>query len=178
MEKRRSMFAPFAPPDSRRERPLKDRSCYDSVIPSEARNPPRKNEKDPSPSARLGMTAMTPEFFIRLLDEAYEKRAWHGPNLRGSFRGVSAEQAVWRPEFERHNIQEMAVHCAYWKYAVRRKLTGEKRGSFPRKGSNWFLAKEADEKQWREDLKLLSTEHRALREAVLEVPPQRLRDMA
>jgi len=121
---------------------------------------------------------MTPEFFIRLLDEAYEKRAWHGANLRGSLRGISAEQAVWRPEFERHNIQELAMHCAYWKYAVRRKLTGEKRGSFARKGSNWFLAEEPDEKQWREDLKLLSAEHRALREAVEEVPPQRLRDMA
>jgi hypothetical protein len=121
---------------------------------------------------------MTPEFFVRLLDEAYEKRAWHGPNLRGSLRGISAEQAVWRPEFERHNIWELATHCAYWKYAVRRKLTGEKRGSFARKGSNWFLAEEPDENKWREDLKLLSSEHRALREVVMDVPPQRLRDMA
>jgi DinB superfamily len=61
---------------------------------------------------------------LRLLEEAFQKQAWHGPNLKGSLRGLTAEQAAWRPDPTRHNIWELAVHCAYWKYAVRRKLTG------------------------------------------------------
>ena len=112
---------------------------------------------------------------LRILDEAYEKKAWHGPNLRGTLRGVSAEQAAWRPAPDRHNVWELALHAAYWKYASRRRLTGEKRGAFPAGGSNWFRRPEsATEKAWRADLALLDREHRRLRAAVAAIPAGRL----
>ncbi len=104
---------------------------------------------------------------LRILDEGYEKRTWHGPNLRQSLRGVSAEQAAWRPAPGRHNIWELAVHAAYWKYVVRRRLRGDPRRSFPLKGSNWFVRPVSlTEQAWREDRALLEQEHRNLREAV------------
>jgi len=105
---------------------------------------------------------------LRMLDEAYDHRAWHGTNLRGSLRGLNARQAAWRPAPRRHNIWEEAVHAAYWKYAVWRRLTGEKRGSFALKGSNWFArpADLATEAAWRADLALLESAHRQLRAAV------------
>lgn len=115
---------------------------------------------------------------LALLDEAYEKKAWHGPNLRGSLRGLSAREASWRPAPGRHNVSELVVHAAYWKYAVRRRLTGEKRGAFSRKGSNWFAGGEASESAWRSDRDLLETEHRRLREGVAAFPPERLRDLS
>jgi hypothetical protein len=112
---------------------------------------------------------------LRLLDEAYERKAWHGPNLRGSLRGLTARQAAWRPGRGRHNIWEIALHCAYWKYAVRRRLTGEKRGSFAVAGSNWFARPAGHtEKAWRGELKLLEQTHRALRRAVAAFEPARL----
>ena len=108
------------------------------------------------------------QLILTLLDEAYEKRTWHGPNLRQSLRGVSARQAARRPAPGRHNIWELAVHAAYWKYAVRRRLTGGKRGSFVLKGSNFFRRPvELSERTWREDCALLEREHRALRAAVV-----------
>jgi uncharacterized damage-inducible protein DinB len=104
---------------------------------------------------------------LAFLDEAYVRKAWHGPNLRGALRGVSARDAAWRPAPGRHNVWELALHAAYWKYAVRRRLTGERRGAFPAKGSNWFArGSAAGEKRWRGDLALLEREHRALREVV------------
>ena len=107
---------------------------------------------------------------LSIFDEAFERKAWQGTNLRGSLRGVTAREAAWRPAPGRHNIWELALHAAYWKYAVRRMLTGEKRGSFPREGSNWFkrpaAASGAAEKAWRADVALLSAEHRRLREAI------------
>lgn len=110
------------------------------------------------------------------LDDAYERRAWHGPNLRGCLRGVTARRAAWRPAAGRHNIWELAVHCAYWKYAVWRRLTGEKRGSFPFEGSNWFRRPLSPmEKTWRQDLALLDEQHRNLRRAIARLPPRRLR---
>ena len=104
------------------------------------------------------------------LDEAYDRKGWHGTTLRGSLRGLTAEEVLWRPAPRRHNIWELAQHCAYWKYAVRRRLTGEKRGSFAMKGSNWFAAGTADERGWREILRLLDDEHQRLRSAIESLP--------
>ncbi len=116
---------------------------------------------------------------IRTLDESYEKKAWHGPNLKGSIRGLSPEQAAWRPDPLRHSITEQVVHAAYWKYAVRRRLRGDERGSFPLKGSNWFpVAGPISAEEWKSHTALLDSEHRLLRLAILEFPAERLFDLA
>ena len=119
-----------------------------------------------------------PPAIARLLvqiDQAYDRRSWHGTNLRGSLRGLTVAQAAWRPGTTRHNIWELAVHAAYWKYAVCRRLTGERRGSFPLKGSNWFRRPvESTERAWKSDLALLSDSHVRLRHAVASLPPARL----
>src|SRR5262245_21298114 len=112
---------------------------------------------------------------IRLFDEAYSRKAWHGPNLRGSIRGVGAQEASWRPAAKRHCIAEIVTHAAYWKYAVRRKLVGADRGSFPWKGNNWFpVVGRLDPRTWTASVRLLDGEHRALRAAVLTIPPRDL----
>jgi hypothetical protein len=102
---------------------------------------------------------------LALLDEAYEKKTWHGPNLKQSIKGVTAKQAAWRPGPGRHNIWEVTLHAAYWKYALRRRIEGGKRGSFVLKGSNFFARPEKgklNEAAWSADKKLLEREHWAL----------------
>jgi hypothetical protein len=112
---------------------------------------------------------------LSIIDEGYEKQAWHGPNLKGSLRGVKAREASWRPGPDRHNIWELLRHVAYWKYVNRRRLTEEKRGSFPLAGSNWFAPPEAPtEKAWRADIALLDEQHRRLREVISALPPKGL----
>ena len=106
---------------------------------------------------------------LALFTEGYSKKTWHGPNLRQSLKGISAKQAAWRPAPGRHNIWELALHAAYWKYAVRRRIEGGKRGSFVLKGSNFFPRPEkgqATAAAWRKDLALLDREHRALELAI------------
>jgi hypothetical protein len=115
------------------------------------------------------------ENLLGLLDEGYRHAAWHGPNLRGSIRGLTARGAAQRPRAGRHNIWEIVVHAAYWKYAVRRRLVGEKRGSFSLRGSNWFDRPiDRSEKAWRADVALLDAEHQKLREVVSTLPPEEL----
>jgi hypothetical protein len=113
------------------------------------------------------------------LDEAYDRRSWHGTNLRGSLRRLSRDVARWRPAPDRHNVWELVVHAAYWKYAVRRRLTGAKRGSFPLEGSNfWVRPQEDSDTEWRRDVALLASEHRALRAAVSGFPAAKLPQLA
>jgi len=121
------------------------------------------------------------ELLLRMLAEGFTRPAWHGPNLRQSLKGVRAKHAAWRPAQGRHNIWELALHSAYWKHAVRRKIEGGKRGTFVLKGSNFFTRPDkrgATEAAWRADLALLENEHRALEQSVRRVlktnPPRKL----
>ncbi len=114
----------------------------------------------------------TDRVLLALLDEGFSRKTWHGPNLVQSLRGLNAKQAAWRPAPGRHNIWEVALHSAYWKYAVRRRLEGGKRGSFVLKGSNFFSRPEKDratEKAWKADRELLAKEHQALRAAMEKI---------
>jgi len=113
---------------------------------------------------------------LRNLDQAFDAKAWHGTNLRGSLRGLKLDELAYRPAPGRHNIWELALHCAYWKYAVRRRLTGEKRGSFSLAGSNFFPRPQGDPAvaTWRADLELLDECHAALRAVVAALPARRL----
>jgi uncharacterized damage-inducible protein DinB len=126
-------------------------------------------------SRRTGRAGGEIGVLLHLLDEAYEKAAWHGPNLKGSLRGVSARRAAWRPGKGRHSVRDIVLHAAYWKYVVRRRLTGEERGSFPIAGSNFFDLPAPSEKAWRSEREILDAQHRALRAAVAAFPPGRLR---
>jgi uncharacterized damage-inducible protein DinB len=122
---------------------------------------------------------MTPstelEQLLSIFDQAYNSRSWHGTNLRGSIRGLSAPRAAWRPAPGRHNIWELVVHAAYWKYVAWRRLTSSTRGSFPLDGSNWFeRPRDATLAAWRSDIALLEQMHRTLRSAVAELNPRDL----
>ena len=104
---------------------------------------------------------------LSTIDTAYNHKSWHGTNLRGSIRGLTARRAAWRPAAGRHSIWELVVHAAYWKYVALRRLTGAPRGSFPLKGSNFFTrGAVVSDAAWRADVALLDRTHRALREAV------------
>ncbi len=125
---------------------------------------------------KTGQSNAEVEQLLALLDEAYEKKAWHGANFKGSIRGLLPKQALWRPAPARHNIWEIVVHAAYWKYTVRRRLLSEKKGSFPLKGSNWFPRGDGlNLADWRHDLALLEETHLTMREAIARLTSKELR---
>jgi hypothetical protein len=114
---------------------------------------------------------------LEMIDQAFDRRSWHGTNLKGSIKGMSAADAAWRPARGRHNIWELVVHAAYWKYIVRRRLLSEAKGSFPLKGSNWIERPskgEVSEAAWKADVKLLTDSHKSLRQAIAALTPEAL----
>lgn len=125
-------------------------------------------------------SAPTPvPLLLHIIDQAYDTKAWHGTTLRGALRGLTVDVAVWRPAPDRHNVWEYLLHAAYWKYIVRRRLTGDKNLSFPRKPSNWpGYPDDPNPKDLKADLALLGAEHRLLRDVVSGFPARRLDDRA
>lgn len=118
------------------------------------------------------------DLLLQILDQAYDRRAWHGTNLRGSIRGLTLKEALWRPAADRHNIWEIVLHAAYWKFCVRRHVSGNRDLKFPRQGSNWFdLPEPGLAAQYKADVALLGREHAALRKAVGGLPASRLKKM-
>ena len=115
------------------------------------------------------------EVIILQLEQAFQRRSWHGTNLMGSIRGLKPAVAAWRPHPSRHNIWELILRAAYWKYAVYRRLSGKARGSFPLKGSNFFPRTEekATDAALKADIKLLKEQHAMLVDAVRGLDPSR-----
>jgi uncharacterized damage-inducible protein DinB len=112
---------------------------------------------------------------LAICDQAFDRTAWHGTPLLGAVRGLSPREALRRPGRKRHNIWEIVLHTAYWKYIVRRRLTRDTALAFPRAGSNWpAVPAQPDAAAWRGDVALLKEQHRLLRAAIARFPAARL----
>lgn len=112
---------------------------------------------------------------LQITDQAFDRKSWHGTTLRGALRGLTPEEALWRPGPKRHNIWELTLHAAYWKYAVRRRLAGDATGSFERKPSNWpEIPDPPNASAWKRDVGFLESEHRKLRDTIQGLSPAAL----
>jgi uncharacterized damage-inducible protein DinB len=119
------------------------------------------------------MTALAVKLLAGGIQPPSGRQGWHGgPTPPGALRGVTATQASWRPGPRRKSIWALALHIAYWDYAVRRLLDGSVRGAFPRTPSNWPAPPaRPDARAWAADLALLREEHDRLVAAALAVDP-------
>ncbi len=117
---------------------------------------------------------------LRLVEAPRGKRPWFGgASVLGCLRGVAPELAAWKPAPGRHGIWELALHIAYWKYAVRRKLQDLPTGGFPRSPANWPAPPVVPEQEaWKSDRALLREEQQKLVTAVRAFDPKRLDDTA
>lgn len=104
---------------------------------------------------------MDKKLLVEILNSAFDKPSWHGTNLRGSLRGLGISELTWRPQHKRHCIWEVALHTAYWKYVVLRKITNSKKGDFQRKPSNFpLLPQKPTMGDWKNDLRLIEGYHK------------------
>ncbi len=112
------------------------------------------------------------DLFAWNLQPAAGARNWHGgPSPLGALRGVSVEEAAWRPGPRRKSIWALALHIAYWKYTIRRHLESGPMPRFPRKPSNWPTPPvPGNAAEWSQDVALLKEQHERLVQAIGRVP--------
>jgi DinB family protein len=109
---------------------------------------------------------------LEVFDQAYTAPSWHGTPLKGTIRGISAHQALWRPGRNRHCIWDLVLHTAYWKCMVRRRLLRDPDIVFPRDRANWpALPDRPDESAWKRDRELLDEQHRLLHRVIAGLKP-------
>src|SRR3954468_6944301 len=107
------------------------------------------------------------ELLLDVLDRAFDKPGWYGPNLSSSIRGVDPKTAA-KSILGRKSIWEQVLHAAYWKQRVLNKLIGTQ--PFPRRGSNWpKLPSPISSQAWKDDVELLHDIHRRFRKTIADV---------
>jgi uncharacterized damage-inducible protein DinB len=126
------------------------------------------------------MTDRRLEEALRHLDPPPGTKLWHGgASVLGALRGLSPDVAAWKPYPDRHSIWALALHVAYWNYAVRRRITGDERGGFPRAPSNFpSLPSETTKANWAEDRRLAKDQHNLLVDAIKNFDPSKLDEPA
>ena len=124
------------------------------------------------------MTDRRLEEALRHLHPAPGAKLWHGgASALGALRGVSPEVASWRPYPDRHSIWALALHVAYWNYAVWRRLTGAPKGGFPRDPSHFpDVPDPPTQGAWDADRRLVREWHDRLVTALEVFDPTRLDD--
>jgi uncharacterized damage-inducible protein DinB len=111
----------------------------------------------------------------RILDQlkrAYQGDAWHGPSVRETLAGVSAEKAAGRPVSNAHSIWELVLHIAAWKNAVRRRLEGDR--AQLSEEENWPPVGATSEAAWNEVKDALDRGHERLVAAVSRLDEAKL----
>ena len=106
------------------------------------------------------------QLFLRALDP--KGKSWSGcPSPAGSLRSIPLDLAVRESAGLKHCIWELALHIAYWEYAICRMLVKGPKGGFPRTPSNWpALPETPTDAAWKADRRLVKQERDALIEAI------------
>jgi uncharacterized damage-inducible protein DinB len=113
------------------------------------------------------------DFLADQLRRAHVGAAWHGPSLRETLAGVTAEMASARPIANAHTIWELVLHVSAWLQAVGRRLAGE---SVELAGAeDWPAVEDASEAAWQKTLATLDRETNALQDAIARLPEGSLR---
>ena len=63
------------------------------------------------------MSVTLKDLLLNHLEYTFEKEAWQ-PSLAMAARGLTAEQAAWKPGRERHSIWQIVRHVLRWKNAT------------------------------------------------------------
>jgi len=126
------------------------------------------------------MTDRRLEEALRHLGPSAGTQLWHGSaSVLGVLRGLPPEVAAWHPYPDRHSIWALALHVAYWNYAVRRRITGDERDGFPRSPSNFpTVPPDPTGAAWKEDRRLVKNQHEQLVETLKDFEPSRMDEHA
>lgn len=120
----------------------------------------------PDKNDEIMSTANT--IIITTLDGAYSNsEPWYGPKLRQTLTGMTIEQLTYTDTYEGYSAWVVGLHCAYWKWVVRRGITAEK-DEFPHAPEDFpRLRGQVTEEMWANDLRYMDEQHERRKSAAM-----------
>ena len=109
---------------------------------------------------------------LDLLDRAYRAKAWHGPAVLETLKGVGPSLAARRVKRGVHSIWELVEHVASWNDIVAERLEGRTPNVTPER--NFPPVTRATPAAWRRTLGRLARTQRRFRRAVARFPIARI----
>lgn len=106
----------------------------------------------------------------RLIDQlrrAHDGDPWHGSPVKEILKGVTAEQAAWRPPNGAHSIWELVLHMTGWRNEVAERVTGKPAGE-PSAGDYPDVG-DPTPARWKAAVDALDAAHRRLVEVTREL---------
>lgn len=94
------------------------------------------------------------DLLIDHLEQTYEREGWYPP-LGLAIKGLTAEQAAWKPSPERHSIWQIVRHLIHWKSGVLRALDGDPPDYDEMSRGDWGEAS-GDQAAWEADVEALA----------------------
>ena len=118
---------------------------------------------------------MQKKMLIEHLDAVFYGEAWHGAALLPTLQQIGFAKAL-EENAEGFSPWKVVLHCAYWKFYVRKALAFDgDRLSFARSPEDFpDLPDERTSAAWQRDVRFLEEEHRLLRTSVEDFPEDRL----
>ena len=107
------------------------------------------------------------------LRRVYDGAAWLGPNLKELLSGVHSEKAKQQPVPNAHSIWEITFHITAWLRVARERLSASETCD-PTEEENWPSVSGT----WQDTLSELEMEVKALEQAILAFPSERLSQLA
>ena len=114
---------------------------------------------------------------LAALHESYAGPAWHGPSVRESLDGVTAQLASRKLSASRNSIWDLVLHLAHGRHLLIERIKAESNASFPRPiREAWWPATPTDQGDaaWQADLALLDRYQTMLMDAVHDAEPAQL----
>ncbi len=103
-----------------------------------------------------------------LHDTTFTAWNWAHKSVRDAVKGLSVDEALWRPGRHTHSVWEQINHVAYWKRYIVRRVAGEHpplRQAWPAAGRRAA--------ELRRSINDLARLHRRLRAVILKSDPER-----
>jgi uncharacterized damage-inducible protein DinB len=116
------------------------------------------------------------KFIAEQLHKCFEGDAWHGPSVRETLDGVSAEQAAAKPITDGHSIWELALHIAAWVEHSRHAIDGKPLPLELDTPEDWPRIAGTDPAAWKQTHNQVFESGKALVKAIEKFPRERLTD--
>ena len=90
---------------------------------------------------------MDRDILVRMWTEAWKEGIWYTP-WASAVDGLSARQAAWKPDPDRHSIWQIVTHIMFWQEYTLRMLAGDKTPQEEVDRRNWEEPVDVSERAW------------------------------